>query len=264
MDGILLIDKPGGKTSHDVVAAVRRERQERRAGHAGTLDPLATGLLVMALGKALRLLEFTQGWDKTYEFEALLGILTDTDDADGAPTGTAPVPTRVVLEEAAARLDGEIVQRPPRYSAVKVAGRKLYEYAREGRNVEPPERRVTIHELSLLAYEPPRARFRLRGSKGIYVRSVARDLGGHVTQLRRTVCGPYRVGDAGPDLLPMDTAVMGLAEVRLTTEEAGRFESGRLVPRAAEGLVRVYCGPRFIGIGEAEGKNLKPRKVILT
>ncbi len=242
---------------------MRRERGERRVGHAGTLDPLATGLLVLGLGKALKILEFMAGYDKTYEFEVELGILTETDDAEGARLEERPVPSRAELEAAAAKLAGEIVQRPPRYSAVKVGGRKLYEYARAGRAVEAPGRSVRIDELDLLSYEPPRARFRLRGSKGLYVRSVARDLGGHVVRLRRTASGPFRVEDAGPELLPMDAALPHLPEARLSTEEALRFESGRTLDLAVSGPTRVYCGPRFIGIGEPSGAGMKPRKVIL-
>src|SRR6185436_5191662 len=200
MDGILLVDKPQGKTSHDVVDMVRRDLRERSVGHAGTLDPLATELLVLGVGKATRILEYMQ-YDKTYEVEIQLGMLTETDDVDGARIEERPVPSRAELEAAAAKMVGEISQKPPKYSAVKVAGRKLYEYARQGREVEAPERTVRVDELSLLSYEPPRARFRVRGSKGLYVRSIARDLGGHVTALRRTACGPFGVEDAGPDLL---------------------------------------------------------------
>lgn len=262
MDGVLLVDKPEGKTSHDVVAEVRRVRGERLAGHAGTLDPLATGLLVVALGKSLRLLEFMQ-YDKTYEFEVELGVLTETDDAEGARVEERPVPSREGLEAAAAALKGEIVQRPPRYSAVKVAGRKLYEYARAGKDVEPPPRTVTVLDLSLLAYGPPRARFRLRGSKGLYVRSIARDLGGHVTKLRRTACGPFRVEEAGPEILPVDAGVLHLPEARLPELGARRFGNGGAVPQEGlSGLVRVYGGSRFLGIGEAEGTSLRPRKVL--
>src|SRR5436190_412094 len=163
MDGILLVDKPAGKTSHDVVDAVRRERQERSAGHAGTLDPLATGLLVLGVGKATRVLEYMQ-YDKTYEAEFLLGVLTETDDADGAKIGEAPVPSRADFEERLKGFVGEIVQTPPRHSAVKVAGRKLYEYARKGNEVVAPERRVRVDEATLLAWEAPRARLRIRGS----------------------------------------------------------------------------------------------------
>ncbi|MBI3858435.1 MAG: tRNA pseudouridine(55) synthase TruB [Planctomycetes bacterium] len=263
MDGILLVDKPRGKTSHDMVDAVRRGLGERSVGHAGTLDPLATGLLVLGVGKATRLLEYMQ-YDKTYEAEFQLGMLTETDDADGARIEERPVPPRAELEAAASKLVGEIVQKPPRYSAVKVAGRKLYDYARKGREVEAPERRVRVDELALLSCDLPRARFRIRGSTGLYVRSIARDLGGHVTELRRTSCGPFRVEDAGPDLLPMDVGVMHLPEVRLSTGELHDFENGRTVAREVEPIVRVYCGPRFVGIGEKSGSLLKPRKVIQT
>lgn len=262
MDGILLVDKPPGKTSHDVVEGIRRERGERRVGHAGTLDPLATGLLVVGVGKAVRLLEFLQDLEKTYEFTVELGVLTETDDAEGSPIGTAPVPSREELERRAARFVGEIVQKPPRYAAVKVRGRKLYEYAREGRAVEVPERRVRVADLTLLAYDPPRARFRVRGSKGLYVRSLARDLGGHVVELRRTAVGPFRVEDAGPELLPPDTAVLHLPEVRLSAQEADRFSAGLPVEREAVGLVRVYGDSRFLGIGEGTGRLLRPRKVL--
>jgi len=263
MDGILLVDKPKGKTSHDVVDIVRRDLRERSVGHAGTLDPLATGLLVLGVGKGTRILEYMQ-YDKTYEAEFELGILTETDDADGPRIGERPVPSRAELEAAAVTMLGEIVQKPPRFSAVKVDGRKLYEYARKGREVEVPERHVRVDELTLVWYEPPRARIRIRGSKGLYVRSIARDLGGHVAALRRTACGPFRVEDAGPELLPMDVALMHLPELRLSTEELHRFENGRSVERPVEGIVRVYCGPRFVGIGEPGESGLKPRKVIQT
>jgi len=246
-----------------VVDAVRRERGERSVGHAGTLDPLATGLLVLGVGKATRLVEYMQ-YDKTYEAEFRLGILTETDDADSPKIEERSVPTRAELEAAASKLLGEISQKPPRYSAVKVDGRKLYEYARKGQEVEAPERKVRVDELTLLSYEAPTARFRVRGSKGLYVRSIARDLGGHVTVLRRTACGPFRVEDVSSDLLPMDVALMHLPEVRLSTEELHRFETGRIVERPVEPLVRVYCGPRFVGIGEGVEKGLKPRKVIQT
>ena len=262
--GIININKPAGITSFSVVAQVRRLTGVKRVGHAGTLDPLATGLLVLGLGKALKLLEFMSGYDKTYEAEFELGVLTETDDAGGARVGERPVPDRGSLEAAAAKLTGEIVQTPPRYSAVKVAGRKLYEYARTGREVEAPERRVRVDELALLSYEPPRARFRVRGSKGLYVRSLARDLGGHVAELRRLACGPFRIEDAGDELLPMDTAVMHLPELRLSTEEAHRFEDGKTQVMETAPLIRVYCGPRFIGIGERTEQGMKPRKVILT
>ncbi len=263
MDGFLLVDKPAGISSHDVVLRIRRERGEPRAGHAGTLDPIATGLLLVALGRGVRLLEYLQGLEKTYEVEIELGTLTETDDREGAPRGRAPVPSRADLEAAAARLRGEIEQRPPAYSAVKVAGKRLYRYAREGTPVEAPARRVTVSELSLLSYDPPRARFRVRGSKGLYVRSIARDLGGHVTELRRTAVGPFRVEDAGPEPLPAEAAVAHLPEVPLSPEEAEAFRNGRFVPRPVPGIVRVAAAGRFLGVGEPSGGGMKPAKVIL-
>jgi tRNA pseudouridine55 synthase len=260
MDGILLADKPKGKTSHDVVALARRSLGERTVGHAGTLDPLATGLLVLGVGKATRILEFMQH-DKTYETEFRLGILMDTDDADGDRIGDGPVPSQDELALVLAKFRGEILQRPPRHSAVKVQGRKLYDYARRGQEVQAPDRRVRVDELTVLCYEPPRLRLRIRGSKGLYVRSIARDLGGHVVDLRRTRCGAFGVEEASPDLLPMDVAVAHLPEVRISTQELHYFETGRTLEREVGGLVRVYCGSRFVGIGDRDGPCLRPRKV---
>ena len=247
-----------------MVNDVRRRTGERRAGHAGTLDPLATGLLVIALGKGLRLLEFMADHEKTYETEIELGFLTETDDVDGPRIAERPVPSRAELEAAAAAMLGEISQTPPRYSAVKVDGRRSYALARAGKDVELAPRGVRVDELALLSYEPPRARFRIRGSKGLYVRAIARDLGGHVTELRRLASGPFRIEDASEEPLPIDTAVTHLPEIRLTTEELHRFETGRTVAREVGGLVRVYCGPRFVGIGEPAGAEMKPRKVVQT
>ncbi len=202
-------------------------------------------------------------YDKTYEFEVELGVLTETDDSEGRRLAEVPVPARREVEGAAAAMVGEILQRPPRYSAVKVAGRRLYDYARAGDAVEAPVRSVVIHELALIGWDPPRARFRMRGSKGVYVRAVARDLGGHVVELRRTACGPFRVEDAGPDLLPVDAGIGHLPAERLSEEEARLFTSGGAVgPRTVRGIVRVYAGGRFLGIGEGTGESLRPRKVI--
>lgn len=269
MDGILLLDKDAGMTSHDVVDAVRRRTGQRKVGHAGTLDPLATGLLVVALGRALRILEFLEGHDKEYEVAIRLGRFTDTDDAGGQVLSErAEARTREELEAAMARFVGMIAQRPPRYAAIKVAGRRLYEYAREGREVAAPERTVRVDEFALLDWTPPLLRARVRCSKGTYVRSLARDLGGSVETLRRTASGPFRVSDAvkldGPfEPLPEDTALFHLPEVRLSAGEAERFEHGATLPLNPPGdLVRVYGGPLFLGIGERVAGGLHPRKVL--
>lgn len=217
---------------------------------------MATGLLVVALGKAVRLLEFMEG-DKEYLAEMRLGVLTDTDDAEGRPAGERPVPSREELERSLRT--GSIPQRVPDYAAVKVMGRKLYEYARAGEKVEAPVRPVTIHEFALLDYAPPAARFRIRCSKGTYVRALARDLGGHLTALRRTAVGPFRIEDAGKTL-PMEAAVAHLPAVELSDPRP--FQHGLIVAvTPPAGIVRVTCGGRFLGVGEKVPQGLKPRKV---
>jgi tRNA pseudouridine55 synthase len=258
MDGLLLVDKERGKTSHDVVLEVRKKTGERRIGHAGTLDPLATGLLVLGLGRGARLLEFMEDHDKEYVADVRLGVLTDTDDAEGKVVGERPVPSR---EELARSLrTGEILQRVPDYAAVKVKGRKLYEYARAGEAVPAPERRVTIHEIEILDYAPPVAKIRVRCSKGTYIRAIARDLGGSLDALRRTASGPFRVEEAGK-MLPLDAAVSHLPEVRVAAPDA--FVHGHTVPMELSApLVRVYCGAEFLGVGERVADGLKPRKVL--
>jgi tRNA pseudouridine55 synthase len=263
MDGILLVDKEAGKTSHDVVDEVRRRLGTPKVGHAGTLDPLATGLLVLGVGRGLRLLEYLQDHDKEYLATVRLGVLTDTDDADGRPVAEGPVPDRPALERSLAALTGPISQRPPAYSAVKVGGRRLYQLARAGRPAEAPPRDVRVDVLDLLAYEPPLARLRVAGSKGLYVRALARDLGGHITGLRRTRSGPFRVEEAGPDLRPVETAVAGLQERAVTPEEALAFVQGKTLPGepgAAE--VRVTEGGRFLGVGRRVEGGMRARKVL--
>jgi tRNA pseudouridine55 synthase len=263
MDGLLLVDKEAGKTSHDVVDQVRRRLGTSHVGHAGTLDPLATGLLVLGVGRALRLLEYLQGHDKEYLVGVRLGVRTDTDDADGTPVAEGPVPDRPALEAALRALTGPILQRPPAYSAVKVGGRRLYQLARAGRPAEAPPREVRVDALELLAYEPPLARLRVRGSKGLYVRAIARDLGGHVVELRRTRSGPFRVEDAGPELLPLEAAVTALPERRLTPEEALDFVNGKTVAGALEAdEVRVTEAGRFLGIGRRVEGGMRARKVL--
>lgn len=262
VDGILLQDKPRGMTSHDLVDDVRRRLGRRDVGHAGTLDPLATGLLVLCVGKALKIVEYLEGHDKTYEVEMRLGQITDTDDADGKPLEERPLPAD--LRAAVAALTGTIRQKPPRYSAIKKEGRKLYEYARAGQEVETPERTVRVYEFAILDWAPPVLRARIRCSKGTYIRSLARDLGGHVTALRRMESGPFRVEDAGDEMLPMDVGLQHLPEVRLSGGDIERFEHGRDIAVPAPGpLVRVYGGPVFLGIGEKRAQGIHPRKVLV-
>jgi tRNA pseudouridine55 synthase len=204
MDGFLNINKGPGLTSHDVVAKVRRIVRQKRVGHAGTLDPLATGVLPVALGKATRLLEYLSDADKAYLAELTLGAASDTYDREGVvtPVPDVPMPPLEELQRALDSFRGEIDQLPPMYSAVKVGGKKLYELARSGVEVTRTPRRVIIHRLDLKAYEPPMVWLFVECSKGTYIRSLAHDLGAalgtgaHLHALERTRHGPFNLEEA--------------------------------------------------------------------
>ncbi|MBN2205808.1 MAG: tRNA pseudouridine(55) synthase TruB [Candidatus Aminicenantes bacterium] len=198
-DGILLVDKPAGRTSHDIVLELRRRLGFSKIGHFGTLDPLATGLLIAALGRATRLFPFFQRHDKTYEARVRLGFSTDTYDALGKPTSpvSAALPEEEDVRTALERFRGVQDQVPPAYSAKKYKGRPLYEMARKSEPVPLKASTVVIHELALTAYNPPLVELRVRCSAGTYVRSLAHDLGlalgcrAHLAGLVRTAVGPY-------------------------------------------------------------------------
>lgn len=204
--GFLLVDKPSGWTSHDVVAKVRSVLRIKKVGHAGTLDPMATGLLVLGIGRATRLLRYVSGADKQYVATARFGVATDTLDADGAILSREPMPvTADDVERVLPRFIGTISQVPPMVSALKVEGRRLYELAREGKTVERKARSVIVHDLRLTDFAPsqyPEATFEVRCGSGTYVRTLADDmaraLGGraHLSALRRTHIGALDVVDA--------------------------------------------------------------------
>ena len=202
--GALLVDKPGRVTSHDVVASVRRLARQRRCGHTGTLDPFATGLLVICLGKATRLARFVSGASKSYLATVRFGFSTDTYDRTGEVTGarTDSCPDRVELESALGGFRGVQEQLPPLFSAKRIDGKRSHRLARAGVEVQPAPARVTVLELALVDIEPPRARLSLSVSSGTYVRSLAHDLGerlgcgAHLEELRRTRIGPFTVEEA--------------------------------------------------------------------
>ena len=201
MDGLLLVDKAGGLTSNQVVERVRRATRLRHAGHAGSLDPMATGLLLVALGEGTKLTEILMDAGKTYEAGIRLGEATETEDREGRVVATAPVPDLDAprIEAVLAGFRGDIQQVPPRYSALKVDGVRAYERARGGEDFELKSRVVRVYELELLAYEAPEIRVRVRCGRGTYIRSLARDIGralgteAHLGALRRTRVGPYAV-----------------------------------------------------------------------
>jgi tRNA pseudouridine55 synthase len=203
--GLLLVDKPPGLTSHDVVARVRRIIGERRVGHAGTLDPMATGLLIIAVGSSTRLLRFAQSEVKRYRGVVQLGVATDSLDADGAVTQECPVPALTILQmaDAASAMLGPQLQTPPMVSALKVGGKRLYELAREGVEVEREAREITVSEFTILETDDPsRWAFEVESTVGTYVRVLLSDLServgtvGHLTELRRLSSGAHHVDDA--------------------------------------------------------------------
>jgi len=208
LDGALLIDKPVGPTSHDVVDAIRRQFQIKKVGHCGTLDPNATGLLIIVLGRGTKLSEKMMSADKIYEGAIKLGETTDSYDADGELTGSLPVPplTLEQLNETAAAFVGDLMQLPPMVSAVKKDGVPLYKLARKGIEVERKERLVHIYSFRFTGYQDPLGQFRVACTKGTYVRTLAHDLGqklgcgAHLAALRRVTSGRFAVADA----LPLD------------------------------------------------------------
>ena len=245
MNGIVIIDKPAGWTCQDVTARLRRVFGTRRIGHGGTLDPMATGVLPVFVGRATRGVEFFEHAEKTYETELLLGVATDTEDTTGTvlfrrEVSVTPEQLAAVLE----RFRGEIMQIPPMYSALKVNGQKLCDLARKGRQVERQPRPVTIHELTLLSREGDTLRLRVRCSKGTYIRTLCADIGealgcgGCMQALRRTQAGEYTIAEAVPlqqlleaaepetYLRDVDTMFRGYPGVKLTVNQEKRCRNG--------------------------------------
>ncbi len=208
MEGVLLVDKPAGLTSHDVVYRLRRKLQIKKIGHAGTLDPMATGLLVMLIGKATRISQYLISVDKVYEGEATLGVVTDSQDAEGEIMETRPVPelTAAQVGEVMRTFLGDQYQTPPMHSAIKIDGVPLYKMARKGVEVEREPRFIRIASFDLVNYSPPKLTFTLHCTKGTYVRTIAHDLGhklgcgAHLSALRRTGSGHFAIAQC----LPLD------------------------------------------------------------
>jgi tRNA pseudouridine55 synthase len=206
LDGAILIDKPAGPTSHDVVDAIRRTFRIEKAGHCGTLDPNATGLLIIVLGKGTKLSEKLMSDDKVYEGSIKVGETTDSFDADGEMTASLPVPPMTVeeLNESVATFQGDIMQTPPMVSAVKVKGVPLYKMARKGVQIERKPRLIHVYNFRFSSYAEPIGLFRIACTKGTYVRALAHELGqklgcgGHLATLRRTASGKFEVKDAMP------------------------------------------------------------------
>lgn len=281
--GLCVVDKPAGVTSHDVVAMLRKRFGERQVGHAGTLDPDATGVLVVAVGMTTKLLRFIEKTTKRYTGEVVLGTETSTLDAAGEVTATHQMGPVTVADAQAVvddHLTGAIEQIPPMVSAIKIDGRRLHELAREGKEVERPPRPVTIHEFTVTGSpEPGVLSIDVTCSAGTYVRTLAADLGhllgggAHLRNLRRTAVGEFTLDEAAPPdecaLLPVETAVRGLTRVPADANLAALVATGRVLPRPidmGEGPWAVF-GPddRLIAVYEAfRDDEAKPAVVLPT
>ena len=260
MNGIVIIDKPQDWTSQDVVSKLRGVLHTKRIGHGGTLDPMATGVLPVFVGRATRGVEFFEHAEKTYETVLRLGITTTTEDITGTVLTEKPVTvTEAALEAALSNFRGDIFQIPPMYSAIKINGQKLCDLARKGREVERKPRPVTIHQLSLLSFDGVKATLRVRCSKGTYIRTLCKDIGealgcgGCMEALRRTAAGAYTVEEAIPlqqlveaedpesYLRPVDTMFAEYPAVTLTEKQSLRCRNGNSFSVAlAEGTYRAY------------------------
>ncbi len=293
LDGLLLADKGPGVTSFQVVAHLRRVLHVPKVGHGGTLDPMATGILPILLGAATKLTPHLQAQDKEYVATLCLGVTTDTLDATGRVTGEQRVPPldAPAIRKLLGRFQGEIDQVPPMFSALHAGGRRLYELARAGREVDRIPRRVRIDAIDLLGWTSPRLGLRVACGKGTYIRSLAHDLGAalgcgaHLEALVRTRLGPFALADAVPwaviregdadtllaRVLPSDRAVAHLPAVRLDEAAVCRLRRGQaLAPgevaldpgSGMSAVCRLYAGNAFIGIGEVGARGLRPLRLL--
>jgi tRNA pseudouridine55 synthase len=260
VNGLVLVDKPSGPSSFAVVKTLR-ERYGVKAGHAGTLDPLASGLLLCLLGPSTRLARYLVGLDKRYVTEIRLGLRTTTGDGEGEVLEETAVPALAEIEA----LQGEVELRVPQASAVKVGGTRAYKLQRRGAAVEMPVRQSTIHHLRVLRFDPPLVELDLRVSSGTYVRAIADALGGHCRNLRRTAVGPFRVEDADEKrVLPPLAALPHIAERELTDDEARLVRSGRKLAGAGDGPIALWRGNgELVAVGRAGDGVVQPETVFL-
>ncbi len=286
VNGWVVLDKPVGMTSTHAVSRLKRLFNAKKAGHAGTLDPLASGILPVAFGEATKTVPFVQDGEKAYRFTVTWGVETESDDADGAATMTSDLrPTREAVLNALPGFVGEIMQRPPSFSAIKVNGERAYDIARDGEQVDLAPRPVTIHSLVLIGDTPDSATLEAQCGKGTYVRAIARDLGrllgcyGHVTALRRTRVGPFRETEAtslaeleaeGADVAALMLDVeAGLADVPCVVvdrDAAARLRRGQSIllrgrDAPVGGMAYAACGGVPVAFGEVTEGALEPSRV---
>jgi tRNA pseudouridine55 synthase len=285
--GFVPVDKPAGPTSHDVVAMARLALRQRRIGHTGTLDPFASGLLLLAIGRATRLAEYLSDLPKSYSAVMRLGQTTDTDDRAGQVVTQTDDWSQLdpgTIREALAAMAGVMRQVPPMYSARKVGGRRLYAIAREGRQVERVATEVTIHSLEVTRIEVPDVAFEITCSTGTYIRSIARDIGSdlgvgaHLLELRRTAIGPHRVENAVAldHLDDFDAvrrvwvsparALAHLPAIDIDDDETTALVQGRSIavpPETGPGTTAALGHGELVAIGDVQAGSLRPRKVLV-
>lgn len=286
--GWLVIDKPIGVSSARVVSQVKKLTKAAKVGHGGTLDPLASGLLPIALGEATKLISYAMDGSKTYQFTITFGEKRDTDDAEGAVTATSPyIPSEAEVQAALPHFTGKILQIPPSYSALKVGGKRAYALARAGEAVTLPPRKVHIAKLILLDYGEGKATLEVVCGKGTYIRSLARDLAkymgacGYVSMLRRTQVGKFTLNHAilldkleemvhnarrYDFLLSVDKVLDGIPVLVITQEEAKRIRHGQIVPlppgsATLQGVMPVMAEGRLVALGNITGGAVKPVRV---
>jgi tRNA pseudouridine55 synthase len=285
VDGWLVLDKPVGMTSTHAVSRLKRIYNGKKAGHAGTLDPLASGILPVAFGEATKTVPFVQDGEKAYAFTVKWGAETDTDDSDGTVTRTSEArPTREDIEALLPQFIGDILQTPPQYSAIKIAGERAYDLAREGEIVELKARPVTIFRLDVIEMTGDETKLVMECGKGAYVRAIARDLGrllgcfGHVTALRRTRVGPFieedsftfdeieAEGGAAEALLSVEAGLTELPCVVVDRDTAARLRRGGSVilrgrDAPSDGIAYAACGGVPVAFGEIVEGALEPSRV---
>ena len=288
LSGVLPLDKAVGPTSHGLVASIRRAAGTRKVGHAGTLDPFASGLLLLLLGSATRLSEYLLGMDKVYEAVVHVGVETDSHDVDGQivseDSGWAEV-SPAELEAALEPLRGSILQRPPVFSSKKVQGEPAHRRVRRGETVELDPVEVMVHELEITRIALPECHLRVRCSSGTYIRALARDMGlnlgvgAHLTALRRTEIGPFSVSSAQPldaypspeeirrDLISPGAALAHLPTLAIDGDEASRIRQGQFLPVGGRDIpeqtpIRVLLDGELVAVAGRQGEEIRPRKVL--
>ena len=279
MNGILIVDKPAGWTSQDVAAKLRGVLHEKRIGHGGTLDPMATGVLPVFVGRATRAVQFFESAEKEYIAGLRLGIETNTQDTEGEILQTKPPATRDALEAVLPRFLGAQEQIPPMFSAIKIGGKKLYELARQGKEIERQPRAIRIAELELLGEENGDYLLRVRCSKGTYIRTLCHDIGqalgcgGCMSSLRRTKAGIYDLAQSTPLdaiiasenpealLLPVDSLFADYPAITLSGKQEALCRCGNVIPMQGSGFVRVYAqSGEFLMVGQFSGSSLRTVK----